>query len=190
MALSNWDTWAKDFNNKSVPAKFKAGDIVISIYKNWLNIEVNGTHCEVQEGNFTIGLVDILAIRGPRNGIYVYVKTGWEHNNTLTGILMCGVYGYEDKEFVGVTEECIDFFKTQIGIWKEEHYIDVPDDFTFEDGKRYNQGDAYFAKQLHADAGEGDGSEIDAVSTKIGKQQKTIMHKVIEKMSGEENSEK
>jgi len=181
MALSNWDTWAKDFDNKTVLGIFETKQVKVEIYKNWLYVTVGDVLMTMHEGEISINDIYIRATRGPQSGVYVFCKAGYKHNNNLKGMIGCGVYGYEDEEFVGVTQKCIEFFKKKVEIWEEEYCIGVPENFTF-DGKRYNQGDAYFAKKLHADVGKNDNSEINVVSTKVGEQEDTIMTKFFNNM--------
>tara|TARA_Y100000310_G_scaffold56232_1_gene51652 strand:+ start:51558 stop:52133 length:576 start_codon:yes stop_codon:yes gene_type:complete len=190
MALSNWDTFAKDFDNNSVPGVFETEQVKVEIYKNWLHITAGEMKATIHEGNITIGDVEIFAVRGPQNGVYVYCRTGYEHNDTIKGMVGCGVYGYEDEEFIGVTKECLEFLRQQIEEWDKKHAIYFPYCImSFDDGKRYNQGDAYFAEQLKL--------PVEEVATKVGEQKSTILSQACEKMSenigekisGEENSE-
>jgi|SRR3990172_460801 len=140
-ALSNWDTLA--LNEKGEPI---AGGVITpagvraQFYKNWLYIyDDKGWHegfgytrpcvMEIHEGRMQYKDANILAFRGPQNGIYAVVWSGWEHfdrdkdkryGHPLRGMTGCSVYGYSeeteerDAEFVGVLPESIEWFRAKL----------------------------------------------------------------------------
>ena len=105
MALSNWDTLAVNEKGESTTAVFKARGMVIEIYKNWLYIKrgKNQAFAHIEQGKLRLDGVEILAVRGPQQGVYCAcwtqtfkkLKSG---DNKCTVKLMagCGVYGFKD----------------------------------------------------------------------------------------------
>lgn len=108
MALSNWDTIAFNDDGQSCNGTVVSehGDS-IKIYKNWIYVRspdmwkkagaryIEPTIAEVWEGNIKLAGFNIEAIRGPQNGIFVYVEHGpWENRQRFAGI---GCSGYRDR---------------------------------------------------------------------------------------------
>jgi len=166
MALSNWDTFAVDVTG-ACDGGFAAsqGDVSVEIYKNWLSVRSPSLWHEgcgfsepvvatVEEGRLKIGAVQMLARRGPSDGVYcclwesVYGRDG--EGNLLPGITRTmagiGIYGFVDEEWVGVTDEHLTFLAAMIREGLASY--DLPREFAELDlgaGRRFNQGDVFFA---------------------------------------------
>ena len=182
MALSNWDTWAINQDSKISNGVFKSElGFQIQIYKNWLYLQdtvswqehggfVEPTIMELWDGELRYKNTQIIACRGPKNGIYCAV---WSSKpiNLLTGI---GCYGYVYDKWVGVTNAEINWLKhwlfkieeTSSYIWGIKEHIKKID---FESGGRFNQGDAYFADKLG----------VETPSTLPGKSDEPVINKLI-----------
>lgn len=212
MALSSWDTLAANEKGESIEGVFvspKCG-VVVEFYKNWIYVRdehawqeesnfVKPTVMQIKLGNITYKDVQILAIRGPQDGIYAAVWTKQYQEQVegtpykepiITGMIGCGVYGFDGGDFVGVTPESRDWFAAKLRETVEEvveikqlgikdtykhPVLDVPDvlkSALTESVRRFNQGDAYFAARLD--------SKIP--STEPGKAEPTTMSKIIEAM--------
>jgi hypothetical protein len=128
---------------------------------------------ELKEGVAHYMDVKILALRGPQRGAYVVAWSGYKFNSTLTGMLGCGVYGYKGDDWIGVLPESLQWFQDRLREVKVETYcqeyedengeivvenyefktpiLDVPKPFreiNLTEGKRFNQGDAYFERKV------------------------------------------
>lgn len=162
MALSNWDTMA--WNDSGEPC---VGDVVfpngveLEIYKNWVYIsdpkawrEGEGIDkpciMEILSGELSYARITIFAARGPQDSIFVAAAyRDWSTKpETMIRFFGIGCYGFEGEEFVGVKPDTIDEFM----VWLEKlndtsvnGAFELP---AFKSGKRYNQGDAYFAGRL------------------------------------------
>ncbi len=141
MALSNWDTLAVDLKGEPQAGWFESpGGVRVEIYKNWLYVHdtkawrekgsySKDTVMQIQHGELHYHDVEIRAIRGPQNGVYVGCWHA-EYNSDpkvpteYTGIFGCGVYGYDDKTWVGVTPECVEFLQKFVShkerMWTDE----------------------------------------------------------------------
>jgi hypothetical protein len=130
------------------------------------------TVMEVQAGNIRYKDVHIHAVRGPRSGVYAAVHVSVYEKETdgcdkckaargkyhasdcvdrvpthVLGMVGCGVYGYDGEEFVGVTEDCVEFLRD----WLTNDDVDHPPEFrriNFGGATRHNQGDAFFASHF------------------------------------------
>lgn len=131
MALSNWDTLALNEKGQSISGVFRSPlGIEVEFYKNWLYVRdekgwsdgafMRPTVMEVQEGDIRYKDVEILAFRGPQNGIYAVIWSGSEFEKTLQGMIGCGVYGFEDgdethdPDYIGVLPASIEWFRTKL----------------------------------------------------------------------------
>lgn len=139
MALSNWDTLSVNLKGEHNGGSYTSPlGVKVRFYKNWIYVSdpvawkencgyVKDTIMEIHKGTIKYKDVHIEAIRGPQNGIYAVVHSGYQHNNTLQGMVGCGVYGYEEEEWVGVESSSKDFLQNWISekTWKsEKEYID------------------------------------------------------------------
>jgi hypothetical protein len=144
MALSNWDTLAVDENGESTNGVFisKLG-VSVEFYKNWLYVRdekawqdggrfVSPTVMQIEEGTLSYKDVNIVARRGPQNGVYAVIQTtiypptitedcskckvkakAYRHEASCPDfvdtkyvvMVGCGVYGYSGEEWVGVTDD-------------------------------------------------------------------------------------
>ena len=105
MALSNWDTMAVDLSGPS-RGLFVREEVQVEIYKNWLYLrdarawhEATGysepTVGRVAEGDLSYKHVKVLARRGPQDGVFAIVQSGWV--DTLKVMVGCGVNGYGES---------------------------------------------------------------------------------------------
>jgi hypothetical protein len=185
MALSNYDTLVIDEKGKSINGVFVSPlGVRVEFYKNWLYVQderawqaggahVKPTVMEVREGDIKYKDVQILAFRGPQNGIYAVVWN-WDHKKDVTsGMIGCGVYAYSGKKFVGVRKQSARWLRKKLNETYTYSMLmpvlskrkgttydmkqkdctaplyDVPKEFQgkgLEQGLRFNQGDAYFAR--------------------------------------------
>lgn len=124
MALSNWDRLV--FGLEGVPVEDFVSPLGVRVepYKNWLYLHDPATARSVREpftgqvvAEFTNGAiryrdVELVAVRGPQEGVYWAAWSGSEHDGSLRGAVGCGVYGYDDDgRWVGVTAESRDFLQ-------------------------------------------------------------------------------
>ena len=130
MALSNWDTFAVDFDGKEIDGSFtsKLG-ITVEIYKNWIHIldekswnEDSGyvfpIVMKIEEGNIYYKDIHIISKRGPQEGVFVVVHNQiYKDNKNFEdyGMIGAGVYGFNNSgEFVGFSEESRNFLQSII----------------------------------------------------------------------------
>lgn len=161
MALSNWDSCAINTEGKPISAIFTYENITVELYKNWIYVFEKGKEkhiASIQSGDLIIGDVHIYAIRGPQEGIYATIWSGQEYNNTIDGVLMIGVYGFENEKWVGIKESSLKWFKNKLNLINEEHDefdYNVPEkireSFKIENMLHYNQGDAFFANAFNVE---------------------------------------
>lgn len=128
MALSNWDTFAIDHEGKNSGGSFtSAQGVTVETYKNWLYISdpqawrKGGGYTEpivmqVSEGIFIYQDVRVVAIRGPKNGIYFCAYTEKYENSsyTIKGIVGIGCSGYVGSRWVGTGKRDLAFLKRQL----------------------------------------------------------------------------
>lgn len=137
MALSNWDTLAINLNGEPQMGFFVSpGGVKVEIYKNWVYVHdpkawredgffVKDTVMKMEHGDVQYHDVQIKAVQGPQFGVYVacwhadYDKNPAEY----TGMIGCGVSGYEDKKWVGVMPASVEFLQKWISN-KERIWID------------------------------------------------------------------
>lgn len=196
MALSNWDSLGirvkqqKPIDEVAEYGKITLADVTIELYKNFLiltdkTVQMRDPHSHllrIDMGELEYKDVNILALRGPQQGIYSIVWTGSEYNNTIDGAVLCGVYGFnQNDEFVGVTKESLKWFMRQLKAQGDDSRLFVPDAFKNLDltkGKRFNPGDVYLAKGLGLD---------NDIATEPGKAQEPMIIKMLK--SDEENQD-
>lgn len=187
MALSNWDTFALDHEGQPNSGSFTSDmGVTVESYKNWLYVYDEAAWVDggafskpvimhVNEGNVSYKDVHILAVRGPKNGIYFCVysskyekqEEGQPYKGPIIkGIVGIGCSGYSSRgKWLGVGSREVAFLKNhlllktdtyvlRIGKKISKHkfnYYDIPEVFQKLDlskGKRFNQGDAFFALNL------------------------------------------
>lgn len=159
MALSNWDTLTINQDGDTVNGLFTSPlGVTVEFYKNWLYVHdpkawQGGPFGEpvvmrVEEGELQYRDVSIIAKRGPQEGVFALIHSGFQYNRTFSATIGCGVYGYDDEgDFTGVQEESIKFLKDFLAdIWKNEvsPYSEPP---SLQKALRFNQGDAFFASE-------------------------------------------
>ncbi len=180
MALSNWDTLAVNEKGEHCNGEYTSPlGVSVVFYKNWLYVRDErawreggkfgkSTVAEIHLGTIDYQDISIIAVRGPKNGVYACIYNGY--GKDATGIVGCGIYGYEGDEFVGVGEREKHFFSEFLS---DENYM-IPESFRKLDlsgSKRFNQGDAFFQKQ---------GIMIGSIETESGKADKPILQKLLE----------
>lgn len=227
MALSNWDTMAVSDKGESIDGVYTSpSGIVVEFYKNWLYVrdqkswtEESGwaepTVMQVESGTLTYKDVHILALRGPQNGVFAAIWTEKYDEEgegdkkrvvkKVTGMVGCGVYGFDKDKWVGVTRATRSWWQKKLRAFRmrtekirvteyppegkrkrvrihksrEKSFdIDVPDELRvlkFGKALRFNQGDRYFAQHL--------GGEIPA--TEAGEQTEPVMSEIIANMGAE-----
>jgi len=182
MAMSNWDLMAVDTKGNPTDGKFKSpAGVEVEIYKNWVYVKDEKAWTEkgaqlnepyimqLSSGVLSYKDIDINAIRGPQNGIFIIV----EHSKfdkkkkeyVKTGMAGCGVSAFAGNRGVGVTQTSLKFLEKLIKEEKEGESI-----FPLNKAKRFNQGDAFFIGAKKS-------------STKIGKAKQSILGKVLLRMS-------
>jgi hypothetical protein len=210
MALSNWDTISANEKGESISGFWKSPQGVgVEIYKNWMYIHDEKAWTEsgcftkpiimqIEEGVMNYKDVQIVAFRGPQNGIYLVVShtryPKYKGKVKTVGMIGIGCYGYKGDKFVGVLPSSVDWFMKMLnathkevmigsktcgdGKWEETEYeyetetIIIPNCFRKIDLKkcyRFNQGDMYFNKHI----------KTNPQITKPGKAQNTICHKLL-----------
>src|SRR5260370_9357410 len=124
MALSNWDTLAVDLEGNSINGGFTSPcGVKVEFYKNWIYIYDEQAWrrdsgwsppcvAQIQYGDIHYLDITIKAIRGPQQGVFAVVTSGY--SDSLKGMVGCGVYGYDDSEWVGVTDESRKFLQDYI----------------------------------------------------------------------------
>lgn len=137
MALSNWDTLAVNLNGETQAGFFVSpGGVRVEIYKNWVYVHdpkawregqfAKDTIMEIHYGNIRYHDMEIRAIRGPQEGVYVVCwHENYENKQTeYTGMIGCGVSGYNGEDWVGVTSDSVEFLQKWIGknerMWTDE----------------------------------------------------------------------
>lgn len=164
MALSNWDTLAVDLEGQPIDGSFTSpGGASVAIYKNWLYIRdekawhdgsfVKPTIMQIQHGELDYHDVDIVAIRGPQNGVYVAC---WHvSKKTVTGMVGCGVSGYYGSEWVGVQPESVKFLQEWISAseksFHEELIQSLAKDFDEDCVKRIGKTKEEFIEETRAE---------------------------------------
>ena len=186
IALSNWDTLS--FNEKGEPVGgiFRSPmGVDVEIYKNWIYIKdkaawQKGAYAEpfiMEIWKSELCYKDVHVVSDfVENSIFVAAWSGWMHENTLKGMVGCGVYGFDSNgEYVGVTRTHLSYLKLFLESkypFKERIYFIIPNslkDIELENGKRFNQGDMFFHKEIGTNT---------QCST-IGKAEEPVMMKIL-----------
>lgn len=140
MALSNWDTLSLNQDSEPTNGSFTSPlGVEVSVYKNWLYVRdphawqeggrfIEPIVMQIEQGTLTYKDVQIVAIRGPQNGVYAVIWSTQYHDNdedgnyvppTVTGMIGIGVSGFEEPEdakslddvkWVGVKPESLKWF--------------------------------------------------------------------------------
>ena len=184
MALSNWDTLALTVDGPTNGVFTSPRGVSVEIYKNWLYVRdaeawqegryVEPVIMEIRQGEVNYRDVCIIAVRGPQEGVYVMVWSGYEWSPGADMMVGCGVYGFadrdedalgpvpepEDYEWLGVTDESVAFLRQMVtdrlrSDWLPDHAILA--DEVWERAARFNQGDAYFVGPSAAATAVGEG---------------------------------
>jgi hypothetical protein len=222
MALSNWDTLAVNLKGEEIDGSFTSPlGVEVSFYKNWIYVRdpvawqdggkfVKDTVMQISEGVIDYKDVSIHAIRGPQNGIYAFVHSGYEHDDTFRGMIGCGVYGFGDASdgvdedgyapWVGVRPSSREFLQNWISRkrWdSREQYVDyirallgedheVPEDLIANALQETVLSEAIAKIDLtHKKRfNQGDAYFVGAENamTEVGKAGETILSQVIKKM--------
>jgi hypothetical protein len=105
MGSSNWDTLALGGDTVEVGTFTTPLGVRLCIYKNWLYLydehAWRGSHTlgehvmQVHHGELTYLDLQIRAVRGPQDGVYVVASTGSWYRKDFNAMVGCGVYGWE-----------------------------------------------------------------------------------------------
>lgn len=155
MALSNWDTLAVDETGAPLtdPLLTTAGGVSFVFYKNWVYVRspelwfpgcgfTSPTIAQIDEGEVRIGGASLLAVRGPRDGIYALVTEqvhngeGWRQR----AMIGCACEAYVGDTWTGVGEAEVAFLQAFL-----RERADEFGDLDLGRAVRHNQGDAFFA---------------------------------------------
>jgi hypothetical protein len=182
MALSNWDAFAMNHKGEPCDGTFTAPSRVrIEIRKNWIYIsdkKIWDDTCIFTKPivmKFTHGAIEykditLVAKIGNKNGIYFAIWSGYDglQEDPLKGMVGIGCYAYKGNRCVGVEKKEVDVLQKFLS----SENFDIPDslrNLPLDKGKRFNQGDCYFAG-------------VDTSLTDVGKAENTIFSQIIEKM--------
>lgn len=164
MALSNYDMFVMNHKGESCRGEFVSPlGVVVKVYKDWLYVEdkigwqKNGNYGEptVMEVNSSVLIykdVNIICVQRPTkhcdNTTFFCVWSGWEHENTMNGIVGICQFGNIQPDAIDKLHEILikDF---------DCDYSTIPEIFKLINlsvGKRCNQGDMFFHDKIGTDA--------------------------------------
>jgi hypothetical protein len=160
MALSNWDTLAIGPDGKSNNGEFEFDNgTSVEIYKNWAHVANKAMYKEdatqftnnivghVNHGDISMGGVEISAIRGPQNAIFIlatsYIKDDKEYRKHHFAGIGCSGYHTKIEEFIewkGLDVEYDDVWNSSSN-YNGDEYLDGFRDFLtfFKDGEQVLQ---------------------------------------------------
>jgi hypothetical protein len=179
MALSNWDTAAWDKDGNPMAGTLTCGKVSVEIYKNWIYVRDSecwieehkgfGNQCvmEIQFGDVQYRGFSIKAIRGPQNSIMTVVQYGYQEDKDYVVMYAIGGYAYQKGECVGILPKTVEKFRNA-KFFKDE-LISFPE---FKSLRRYNQGDAFIAKELF-------GCTPKDVCTEVGHAKPTLVSNIL-----------
>lgn len=161
MALSNWDQMSMSHEGKPMSGTYKSPlGVEVSLYKNWIYVrdknawEEGGHYKEptiMNIHNSEMVYKDTTIISKTVNGVlYLITWNGWEHTNTLTGMIGIACYGFKKDKYIGITKnmiEKLDRFR------KSRNFIEtcIPinlQDVDLNNAKRFNMGDMFFHDEI------------------------------------------
>lgn len=162
MALSNWATLSWNENGEPCEGKIEAEGITIEIYKNWLYVRdekawregaafIKPTIMEIAEGQIEYHRFKIIASRGKNNELFVVTEYYSKDHTEKKQLIGIGAYGFDDDNYVGVSEDTKGEFFYWIKRTREDWWFPMGIDVTvtkIKDFKVFNQGDKYFADKL------------------------------------------
>ncbi|MGH9462244.1 MAG: hypothetical protein ACRD1X_13560 [Vicinamibacteria bacterium] len=181
MALSNWDTLAVDEKGEPSDGRFTSPlGVEVEIYKNWLYVRdekawrdgghfVEPTIMSIDHGQLIYCDVSIYAVRGPKNGIYLAVWTGYAHEPNWKAMVGIGLYGYDDRRWIGVQAADIRYLEVQLKADAVPQELGALD---FAKAVRFNQGDRYFAEKVR----------LEPPSTPPGASEDPLLNQLIDDM--------
>lgn len=129
MALGNWATLALKLDGTPINTVdtgwlTSPAGVLLDIRKNWLNAHdgrawregaqfVSPVVLYLEQGRLSYLDWTINAIRGPQQGIYVVAY--WTNpDRTINGFVGCGVYGYGEEGWLGVTPASVEFLRNWV----------------------------------------------------------------------------
>jgi hypothetical protein len=164
MALSNWDTYALNLKGEPSDGTFTSpAGISVEFYKNWLYVHdprawheglgfVKPVIMEVNHGQLRYGDVNVVSARGPQNGIYAAVWSGWESakepEQQLRGMVGIGCSGFRDVLEVIEQKHPEEFAKI------DPKYLDPDKYFTGQYSSYGPQGEKSWGCNFFTDNGE------------------------------------
>lgn len=181
MALSNWDTLAVDEKGEPTDGRFTSPlGVQVEIYKNWLYVRdeqswreggrfIAPTVMSVTHGELVYNDVSFYAVRGPKEGIYLAVWTGYPHEPNWKAMVGIGCYGYDDHRWIGVQAADIRFLEIMLKADAVPQELGVLD---FSKALRFNQGDRYFAEKLR----------LESPSTPPGESEEPFLTQLVDEM--------
>lgn len=124
MALSNWATAAVDEKGQPSNGLFTSVlGVTVEIYKNWLYVHdpaawreggpyVHPVVMSINAGEVSYQDVRVLAVRGPKEGVYAIVWSGYESDPDFRAMIGIGCYGYEGRVWRGIERSDIAHLET------------------------------------------------------------------------------
>lgn len=159
MALSNWDTLAINHLGEPVNGIFDSpSGVQVQFYKNWIYVRdakawepntgwAEPTIAMIEFGSLSYKDVHIEAWRcGHQSGVCAAIWSGY--GKDLTGMVGCGVYGFADHTWVGVSQDTLEAL--QFGLRENTAIPTALADVDFSKALRFNQGDALFCAKRRA----------------------------------------
>ena len=164
MALSNYDMFVMNHKGESCRGEFVSPlGIKVKAYKDWLYVEDSfgwqkeGGHAEptimeINSSRLIYKDVNIACIQRSTKHCDITtlfcIWSGWEHEDTLTGVIGICQYGDIQPDAINELHETL---ITNFGC----EYCTIPETFKLFDlssGKRCNQGDMFFHDKIGTDA--------------------------------------
>ena len=110
---------------------------------------IKPTIMEISEGQIEYHRFKIIAIRGKNNELFVVAEYDPKDHKEKKRLIGIGAYGFDDDNYIGVTEETKGEFFHWIARTRADWWFPVNIDVTkIKDFNVINQGDKYFAEKL------------------------------------------
>jgi len=163
MALSNWDTFAMDHENKPCCGVYISPQgISVEIYKNWIYLKdkdwnkVGYWHPVMEIYDSKMSYKDVnIASKFINHTIYVATWSGYNYDKSVKGMVGIGTMGHDVKsQYVGVTAKHLIRLKKFLNSRSIVYSVEIPQvlkNLNLQKGKRFNQGDKFFSKTIGTD---------------------------------------
>ena len=173
MALSNWDTFAASTEPGREGGVFPLGrGLSAEVYKNWLYIRQDGREGVLgsvnEAGDMHLGDASLVVRRTDEDStVLVVARRGY--GETEAGFAAIGCYGFEGEDWIGVRPHQVEALTALVRSAEVPFSPACMDALLAAIGKggRFNQGDAFFAREL---AGLG-GSDV---ATPVGEAEEPV----------------